>query len=74
MLTQSIDSTMYERDTARMSYLYAHCLDVQGNQEDALLWLKKSLNIHNKKRVGNQKTLDQLTDTDIDALIPYDFL
>ncbi|KAI1500271.1 hypothetical protein F5X99DRAFT_429918 [Biscogniauxia marginata] len=74
VLTQSIDSPMYERDTARMSYLYGHCLKVQGCDEESLVWLNKALGIHNKKRAGSPTTSEALTYADMNALIPYDFL
>ncbi|KAI1123414.1 hypothetical protein F5Y10DRAFT_270137 [Nemania abortiva] len=74
VLTYSMDKPMYERDTARMAYSYAHCLEVHGMQEESLWWLKKALGIHNRKRAGNIRTLETLTEADIAALIPYDFL
>ncbi|KAI0102118.1 P-loop containing nucleoside triphosphate hydrolase protein [Nemania sp. FL0031] len=74
VLTHSIDSPMYERDTARMAYYYAHCLEVQGMREESVVWLNKALGIHNGKRVGNTKTLETLAESDIIALVPYDFL
>ncbi|KAI1183777.1 hypothetical protein F5B17DRAFT_110946 [Nemania serpens] len=36
VLTGLLDDPIYERDTARMSFLFAHCLEVQGNYEEAL--------------------------------------
>ncbi|KAI0866339.1 P-loop containing nucleoside triphosphate hydrolase protein [Xylaria cubensis] len=74
VLTHWIDNTMYERDTARIAYFYAHYLEVQGMREESLVWFNKALSIHNRKRTGNSRTLETLTQADIDALIPYDFL
>ncbi|KAJ8132877.1 hypothetical protein O1611_g748 [Lasiodiplodia mahajangana] len=74
VLTHSIDSSMYERDTARMAYYYAHCLEVQGMRKESLVWFNKALSIHNRKRTQYIRTLETLTEADIEALIPYDFL
>ncbi|KAI1112297.1 hypothetical protein F5Y14DRAFT_422216 [Nemania sp. NC0429] len=76
VLTGLLDDPMYERDTARMSFLFAHCLEVQGNYEEALVWKKKALEIYHRKSKtrGVLKTTGSLTEADVATLIPYDFL
>ncbi|KAI0968573.1 hypothetical protein F4678DRAFT_481798 [Xylaria arbuscula] len=76
VLTGLLDDPIYERDTARMSFLFAHCLEVQGNYDEALVWKKKALEIYHRKTKtrGVSKTTSSLTEADVATLIPYDFL
>lgn len=59
-----------------MSFLFAHCLGVQGNYEEALVWRKKALEIYHRKTKtrGVSKTTSSLSEADVATLIPYDFL
>ncbi|KAI0868224.1 hypothetical protein GGS24DRAFT_513694 [Hypoxylon argillaceum] len=76
VLAGLLDDPINERDTARMSFLFAHCLGVQGNYEEALVWRKKALEIYHRKTKtrGVSKTTSSLSEADVATLIPYDFL
>ncbi|KAK8016862.1 hypothetical protein PG993_015051 [Apiospora rasikravindrae] len=47
ILTNSVDSPVWYRDTTRAAYLYAQCLRVQDDLQGSEVWYRKSLEMHN---------------------------
>lgn len=76
ILRNTPDKAAYQRDIARVAFLYAQSMmgKVVRKREEAWEWREKSLKIYNELRPGHARTIEELTEEDVEGLVVYDFL